>query len=509
MQNTFEKRVMNVRETIFESNAQHIVEQEVMLPEYCPEVFRIIRTFAKCYVTEKKALGKSITVEGKVKFIILYTANDDCNVYTYEQCFDFDHTFETERECDNSRIRVKITNDYVNCKAQNRRKLLLKTILAIAVKATCSEEREIICESREENMRMQKRKMKNTSVVNVCEKQFMINDEIYIDLHFPGVKSIILSKPYLNITDRKILQNKVVLKGSAVIDFLYTSKDDDEIYVYKYEAPFGQIIDIYGCDEKFDAICEGNVNDVNFELYDDESGETRIIKTDITCSISCEILNSTEDEIVRDAYSMKKEVECKYSTMPQEFICEKVDTVVPFKKNITLDIKASKICFVYGECKIEKAAMQSGELCVSGIVEVNILLKDLENKPCLLTKPCEFLFKEKMSRNFENMKFRADCRVCDVNYVFTGEEKLEIKGEIKAAGSIFSKQSQRYIENVEILDKNCEKIDHSMVLYYAHKGENIWDIAKKYKACLEKIMKYNELENDMLTKNIMLVIPVN
>jgi hypothetical protein len=46
----------------------------------------------------------------------------------------------------------------------------------------------------------------------------------------------------------------------------------------------------------------------------------------------------------------------------------------------------------------------------------------------------------------------------------------------------------------------------AMVLFFGEKGENLWDIAKKYRVSEENIMKENNLSEEVLSEKTMIVI---
>ena len=50
--------------------------------------------------------------------------------------------------------------------------------------------------------------------------------------------------------------------------------------------------------------------------------------------------------------------------------------------------------------------------------------------------------------------------------------------------------------------------DNAMVIYFASKGEKLWDIAKKYLSSTDDIKTVNELSEDILSDNITLLIPI-
>ena len=50
--------------------------------------------------------------------------------------------------------------------------------------------------------------------------------------------------------------------------------------------------------------------------------------------------------------------------------------------------------------------------------------------------------------------------------------------------------------------------DASLIIYYAERDEDIWDIAKRYNTSLAAVMSENSLEGGRLCEKRMLLIPV-
>ena len=49
-------------------------------------------------------------------------------------------------------------------------------------------------------------------------------------------------------------------------------------------------------------------------------------------------------------------------------------------------------------------------------------------------------------------------------------------------------------ENVEITESSMED-DYKMFMYFVKPGDSVWNIAKKFKVCMNDIIDLNKLEN--------------
>ena len=82
--------------------------------------------------------------------------------------------------------------------------------------------------------------------------------------------------------------------------------------------------------------------------------------------------------------------------------------------------------------------------------------------------------------------------------------------ELKIDISVFSTMGDHLISELEIDEEAPKKTDNraSLTIYYADRGERIWDIAKKYNTSVIAVLEENGLENDEVEDRGMLLIPM-
>ena len=86
--------------------------------------------------------------------------------------------------------------------------------------------------------------------------------------------------------------------------------------------------------------------------------------------------------------------------------------------------------------------------------------------------------------------------------------QTEISAEIFIEGTVYVISEVNALVSFDAFeDRPRRKDPAAVILYYAEKGENIWDIAKRYGTGCTKIAEENELSGETLAERMMLIIP--
>ena len=68
---------VSINEVIFEGSAEQPVDLDINLPDYCPDISRILKCRLMPAVSVRQITGDRLQVEGKTQVVILYV--DDTN----------------------------------------------------------------------------------------------------------------------------------------------------------------------------------------------------------------------------------------------------------------------------------------------------------------------------------------------------------------------------------------------------------------------------------------------
>ena len=111
----------------------------------------------------------------------------------------------------------------------------------------------------------------------------------------------------------------------------------------------------------------------------------------------------------------------------------------------------------------------------------------------------------------DNMRCEARAAAIGNSFTMLSDDKIEIKTEIDFNIIVYARLRIGTVDSIEVDEQ--QPIDTKkmspVVLYYADKGERVWDIARKYFTSAQIIKRNNDIDCDVLDENKMLLISYN
>ena len=111
-----------------------------------------------------------------------------------------------------------------------------------------------------------------------------------------------------------------------------------------------------------------------------------------------------------------------------------------------------------------------------------------------------FTIKTPVSDSPSSVKGNTRIVLTDVEYSCNGKE-LELHTMGRYKGNIIFQNDCYCVTDINEIKEKKEKLPQ-MVIYYAVKGDKVWDIAKKYAASPDTLIKNNNLQGDELTLSL-------
>ena len=117
------KEKCSICETVFEGSAEQPVDLELSLPDYCPDVERILKCRICPGISSGSITGDRLDVDGNVTIRLYYLDSKKQAVRLCEHTSPFSCSF-TLRNADPECIsRIRLRTGYLNCRAVSPRKL--------------------------------------------------------------------------------------------------------------------------------------------------------------------------------------------------------------------------------------------------------------------------------------------------------------------------------------------------------------------------------------------------
>ena len=132
---TLKKENYKILQTVKDNSIEECVEADFSLPEYMPEILRIIKSTAQTKVNSCKAVGERVTVDGECELRMIYTAEDGC-IYSFSQSRPFTRHCENIVFNDATDINCEVSVSYVNCRATSTKRAEIKAGIVIKINVT-------------------------------------------------------------------------------------------------------------------------------------------------------------------------------------------------------------------------------------------------------------------------------------------------------------------------------------------------------------------------------------
>ena len=168
---------VSVSQQLCDLTLEHPVETEILIPDYQPEIFKIVKSFVTPVILQKQVLGGKLTLEGYLRVSVLYQGEEDQSLCQVEQKLPFSKSVELKNGGYSSyRVSVHGESEYLNTRAINSRRIDVKGAYAFAVVASGQMEQEMVTALSGAGAQQKLVPVDFTRVVADIEKAFSVED---------------------------------------------------------------------------------------------------------------------------------------------------------------------------------------------------------------------------------------------------------------------------------------------------------------------------------------------
>lgn len=515
MEYDIRKGELSVNETAINAKAEEPIDIDITLPDYCPDIQRILKCQIKPVVHVRAINQDRLDIEGDVKLKLLYLDEDKKIL----RCFDYKSPFsismglkDRNEEMINPVISTKSHVEYVNCRAVSPRRLNISGAFCVKAKITYKAFKSIACEVEDQSIEQKNQKLEVSEILSQAEKTFSINEILEIADGKPTIGNIIRSSVTPIIYESRAIANKIVLKGEALISILYRADiEENDIQNMEYSVPISQILDIDGVDDGSKCRVSVSLEDCEIEPGTDSTGEDTLIECEIKMTAVVIAYKDENINMISDVYSKEYELETQYKNMSVSKLLDGIKVNTEFTEDIDFkDRSVSKICCVYNDVHQVSASVKDDDMHFKGKYNVCIIAMDENDELMYIEKMMDFHYVHRLEERIDDLQIEADIQVTGITFRIRSASQLEIKAGICITADLSRNHSVKCLDSISADETSRREKDEtaSIVLYYAQKGESVWDIAMRYASSVQAIKEENDIDTDVLSTEKMLLIPV-
>lgn len=502
---------------ICDSAQEQPVELDYVLPDYYPEIFRIIRCTAEPRVTSWAVNGDRVSYELTACIRIIYCTEGSSKPECIEQKLNYSRTVPLDKSGDNPSVYIKAVADHINCRAVNRRRIDVRGAVTIHICVMGENRTEAVCEAFGDNIQLKKVNCLCPSDIIKLQKRFTISEDFDLGADAPNISCILRSSAEIISTDKKIISNKLAVKGELKITIMYTLSDNNSdipVKTMQFTLPYSHLIELEGIDDSYD--CRILPQVISCDSSPSSDGE-HSIDVDILMLADCTAIKTSMYDIACDEYSSS--YAATHTCVPVKIEKEPIIADNSFSVSGICKSSDSPFSVVYDAwCSTDKlkTVIVDGKAVIQGTVKLTVF--GCTENGDLTVCDTDVAVEENVAAGAgieqRLLSPEADSRlsfpVSSCVYTITAESTVEVKAEIGIKGWISDCDIINAITDISI-DTSAPREkpnDYALRLYFAENGEELWDIAKKYGASISQVIEENELDSSIVKDRKMLLIPV-
>ncbi len=509
-----DKEPVYLTETVCDGQAEQGVEFDYVLPDYYPDIFKILKCTLTPGIVSYSVSGTQLFLDGVVYIKVLYLSENSNDVNCVEQRFTYSKTIELAKAPEKPAVTLFQKTDYCNCRAVSGRRIDVRGAVSCKVRVTGCMESGILTGADGMGVQVKRDEVTYCGCRLYADRQYVAREDIETGAG-GGISAILSVSCYGNITDTKIISDKVVIKGEARLKALYLTKAGEGTGTEVMEAviPLSQIIDVDGITDEHTCFASLNVLDCDLEIKQGDDGENRLLGCEITVDCKVNAYKEITVSPVSDVYSTDYECNFSKSTVKLEHTPSYVMNQYGLRS--VLEYGDGLLAEVY-DCRCDltgctfRSSEESGKLIMGGQMNVWLFGKDSEGRPVFSEKSEAFEIETEISTEKDSYTADLSAVVSNVSYSISGDHTADVQIQLSVQGLVYKIRTVDAVGEIDVAeDKPLKKdSDYALKLYYAEKGEKIWDIAKRYNSAVSAVTTENELEEEQLSAPCMLLIPV-
>ena len=489
------------------------ISSEYTLPDYLPDITRLLRVSAHADQPEKYCSGETVEYDGKIIYSIVYATGEGeirCAV------FDDDYSGAVSfGETDFSAVTVETCTENVNCRLSSPRKLTLKCKLCAAVNVYPLRRAEPTVTGKnapdaEQKLQYRKKRIEFTKETYAEEKNTPVSEDIEIEPGMPLIERIAFVNLLPCALDVRTANGKISYSGALTAEVLYESESIEngrKYFSFSREVPVSGTLETASASEESFALCNIEATNVSFRPQTNELGETKTVELDFDYSVYFRIFGKESAEITTDMYSLlyenTNESESFKYTSPDAY---KIFNFSFGESEECGEEGFENVVFSSASANISSAEKSGSKTAVMGNITFYAILEGSEGS--FIGKNVSFPFKAEtdMGKYAELFSHTANVYVSGVNTRIAGG-KIYCDAEITVCLALFGeKETEALCATAIHTDRPINKFSgFNIVLYYPTRGEDLWSVAKKYNTTEEKLSAANGSAKDPLDGSVLII----
>lgn len=486
----------------------HEETAETIVPDYCPDIARIIETDGTVCIHSREIREGRGEVSGTVRVTVLYIPDGEGGIRTLEFAIPFTAETEGRLLADCVHLIASVEAEGLETRMLNPRKVFThcKLVLRVTgyrrvqlvVSPDVETTPELCVEKRQE-------RQKAALLTNIAEKDFTFSESMNLSPGREGAADILSSHVTNCVTETKIVGGKLIFKGMFTVCLLYRTHEGKCCSTVS-ELPFSQIMETDGAAEGSSARLQLQMTGSDIQV-DGDDPEGRQFAVTLYLHATALLRQERELTILSDLYSTNYELSYEAAPLALTSFCESLSRRQTVREVLEIGVVAESILSVQAKCGTVSVAMESSGASLRTQVAIRALYLDEAGVPLMTERSVEVSCQMELPPE-RRLTAKAACpgeiqgTLADrgIEVRFAVDFQVEAAAQVKKLCITAAK-----LDTAAVRDTSGAP---SLVLRCLGKQESPWELAKRYNTTIPTILAANQLEREEdIPREKLLLIP--
>lgn len=481
---------------------QFCLDDDYNVPDTKRDVKQVILSEGSVSVEEMKRVENYIRISGKMRFHILYVADEsEMKLASLEGKLPFEEMVYLEEE-PMENLFLKSCDCEVTVSLIHSRKLNLKTLIEFEICSEGKKEESLTLDAEcGEELYKKKEEMDILRLRAVKKDTYRIKEEVSISGTKEPVGNLLWTDVAPRKLDTRISDDVLYLQGELLLFCFYESLEGKTDWM-EQTIPYEGKMELNGAQEGMYHQIYPTLSDVSIDTRLDEDGEMRILGVEATLEARMILYEEERINLLRDVYSLRQKCMPTWKEKYLERVLMQNHSKCKITERLLLpEIKDDilQICHSSAKIQVEHTEPVDGGIQMEGVLHVSFLyVRADDSVPFAVWQgmvPFSYLLECKQMS--EDAILDQTCNVEQIAIGLLGNGEIEVKAVL--AFRCFIKQSVKLMDIEEIKEEpiDLEEIEKrpGIIGYIVKEGDELWNLAKKYCTTEEEILKINAKTN--------------
>ncbi len=505
-----------VYEKTTSEKAEIRLSSEDSIPEYLPNMARIVKVNVYACTAEKTAEENALTVSVHITYSVLYVSDFHdrmkCAVFTDTGT----HTFPIKGLgailSGGGFADVSVCPVLGTAQNTGTRRLKLSSVIRLQCEVVSKRCAELFCPSEAEELKLLEKQVTVLDVTETSESDLHVTGTIPLDGEMPGADEVVYTDASLCVQSCEVRDGMLRVSGQALVNCMFLAGENPEGTEYislTKELPFSGETPV--ATEDAPPLCAARlcIGSVSGESVRDSYGDGRGIAVDITAKMTARLYGSVGCRVVEDVFCLCHDCTCEVREQSYDTLSGMITESAEITERVRTELGSiTKLLFATPVSCSVGLEVSEGKTWAVGRVELSLTGTSDLGAPASAVCSVPYRFRLSGTAETDKPKYDAALYVCHVECTIeNGEVKCTLGLLCRAV--LYRCASALSVTALSIDEQNEVRRSRSeYIIYYPDSADTVWSVAKKYRIPPEALVRANSLmEAESLSERRNLIIP--